>query len=40
MTELDLRKAICEVGRRLYAKNLAAATDGNISVRLGPGRFL
>lgn len=40
MTELDLRKAICEVGRRLYAKNLVAATDGNISVRLGPGRFL
>ena len=39
MTELDLRKAICEAGRRLYAKNLVAATDGNISVRLGPGRF-
>ncbi|MDZ4861610.1 MAG: class II aldolase/adducin family protein [Candidatus Hydrogenedentes bacterium] len=40
MTELDLRKMICEAGRRLYAKNLVAATDGNISVRLGPGRFL
>ena len=40
MTELDLRKAICEAGRRLYAKDLVAATDGNISVRLGPGRFL
>ncbi|HRI88398.1 MAG TPA: class II aldolase/adducin family protein [Candidatus Hydrogenedentes bacterium] len=40
MTELDLRKAICEAGRRLYAKNLVAATDGNISVRLGSGRFL
>lgn len=40
MTELELRKAICEVGRRLYSKNLVAATDGNISVRLGPGRFL
>lgn len=40
MTELDLRKAICEAGRRLYAKNLVAATDGNISVRLGPNRYL
>jgi L-fuculose-phosphate aldolase len=40
MTELELRKAICEVGRRLYAKDLVAATDGNISARLGPGRFL
>lgn len=40
MTELQLRKAICDVGRRLYDKNLALATDGNISVRLGPDRYL
>jgi len=37
---LELRQAICEVGRRMYLRNLVAATDGNISVRLGPGRFL
>lgn len=35
-----LRSAICAAGRRLYARNLIIATDGNISVRLGPGRFL
>jgi L-fuculose-phosphate aldolase len=40
MTELELRKAVCEVGRRMYAKGLVAATDGNISVRLGPDRYL
>ncbi len=40
MTELDIRKAICEVGKRLYLKNLVAATDGNISVRIGPDRYL
>ena len=40
MTELDIRKTICEAGRRLYAKNLVAATDGNISARLGPDRYL
>jgi len=40
MTELELRKAICEVGRRLYVRNLVAATDGNVSVRMGPGRYL
>ena len=40
MTELEIRKAICDVGRRMYEKNLVAATDGNISVRLGPSRFL
>jgi len=38
--ETELRVAICEVGRRLYAKNLVTATDGNISVRIGPDRFL
>lgn len=43
MTEVQdqrLREAMCEVGRRMYLRNLVAATDGNISVRLGPGRFL
>lgn len=39
-TELDVRKAICEVGRRMYAKNLVAAADGNISVRLSTDRYL
>jgi len=39
-TELELRKAICEVGKRLYLRNLVAATDGNISIRMGPDRFL
>ena len=38
--ETELREAICEVGRRLHAKNLVAGTDGNISLRLSGGRFL
>lgn len=36
----DLRNLICEIGRRMYAKNLVSATDGNISVRLEGGEFL
>lgn len=40
MNESALRHAICEVGRRLYHRNLVAATDGNISIRLGEDRFL
>ena len=40
MNEAALRNDICEVGRRLYMRNLTAATDGNISVRLGEGRYL
>ena len=38
--EAELREAICKVGRWLYAKNLIAATDGNISIRLSAERFL
>lgn len=40
MHEADLRAQICEAGRRLYHRNLVAATDGNLSVRVGPGQFL
>jgi len=38
--EHDLREAICEIGRRMYARNFVGGTDGNISVRLGDGTFL
>ena len=40
MTEQELREAICEVGRRMFARNLVGATDGNVTVRLGEDRFL
>ena len=39
-SERALRDLICELGRRLYAKDYVAATDGNLSVRLGEGRYL
>ena len=40
MKEKEAREAVCEVGRRLYAKNLVAATDGNISIRIGADRYV
>lgn len=40
MLEAVLREAICDAGRRLYGRNLVAATDGNISVRLTGNTFL
>ncbi|MBI1318188.1 MAG: class II aldolase/adducin family protein [Candidatus Hydrogenedens sp.] len=40
MSEDALRDLICDIGRRLYARNLATATDGNISTRLGDNRYL
>jgi L-fuculose-phosphate aldolase len=40
MTEPQLREAIVEVGRRLYARGYTASNDGNISARLDDRRLL
>lgn len=40
MTEPQLREAIVEVGRRLYARGYTASNDGNISTRLDDRRLL
>lgn len=33
--EQSLRELICEIGRRMYEKDLIAANEGNLSIRLG-----
>jgi len=40
LSEWQLRKDICEAGRRIHARGLVAGTDGNVSARLGGGRVL
>ena len=35
----NVKREIIEVGRRMYARGMVAANDGNISVRLGGGLF-
>ncbi|HVT14118.1 MAG TPA: class II aldolase/adducin family protein [Fimbriimonadaceae bacterium] len=40
MDELNLRREMCEVGRRLWERGLVGATEGNLSVRFGPDRTL
>ena len=40
MNEWKIREEICHVGRMLHEKEYVAANDGNISFRLGKGRFL
>jgi L-fuculose-phosphate aldolase len=35
-----LKEAICDVGRKLYARGFVAANDGNISARLDDNRYL
>ncbi len=36
----QLKQEICDVGRRIYERGFVAANDGNISVRIGDGRYL
>lgn len=38
--ERALREEICEIGRRMYARRMVAANDGNISVRLSENEIL
>jgi len=38
--EWEIKQQICQMGRRMYEKGFVAANDGNISVRLGDGRYL
>lgn len=39
-SEYEIRREMCEIGRRVYARGLVAANDGNFSVRLGENEFL
>lgn len=38
--EQELRNQICEIGKRIYNRNMAAANDGNISVKLNNNEWL
>src|SRR6185503_8412090 len=40
MSDWQLRREMCEVGRRMYERGLVGGTDGNLSVRAGGDRFL
>ena len=38
--EYEIKKEICDIGRRIYNRNMVAANDGNISVKLNENEFL
>ena len=40
MNEMEIKKQICEIGKRIYDRNMVAANDGNISVKLNDHEFL
>jgi len=40
LNEREIREQICEIGRRIYNRNMVAANDGNISVKLNDNEIL
>lgn len=40
VNEYELKKQICDIGKRIYDRNMVAANDGNISVKLNDNEFL
>ncbi len=39
-SENEIKKQICDIGKRIYDRGMVAANDGNISVKLDENRFL
>lgn len=37
---MELKELMCEIGRRVYQRNMVAANDGNFSVKLDENTFL
>ena len=40
VSEYEIKKEICDIGKRIYNRNMVAANDGNISVKLNDDEFL
>lgn len=40
VNEYDIKKQICEIGKRIYDRGMVAANDGNISVKISDDEYL
>jgi len=40
INEYEIKKQICDVGKRMFDRNMVAANDGNISVKISDNEFL
>ena len=40
LNEYEIKKEMCEIGRRVYTRGMVAANDGNFSVKLNDNEFL
>ncbi len=38
--EFEIKKQICDIGKRIYNRGMVAANDGNISVKISDNEFL
>ena len=39
-TEYEIKKQICEIGKRIYNRGMVASNDGNISDKINDNEFL
>ena len=37
--EYEIKKQICDIGKRIYDRGMVASNDGNISVKLNDNEF-
>ena len=40
VSEYEIKKQICDIGKRIYDRGMVAANDGNISVKINENEFL
>ena len=40
VNEFEIKKQICEIGKRIYDRGMVASNDGNISVKIAENEFL
>ncbi len=40
VNEFEMRKLMCEIGKRVYNRGMVAANDGNFSYKIGPNEIL
>ncbi|MDP4119108.1 MAG: class II aldolase/adducin family protein [Bacillota bacterium] len=40
VSEYEVKKQICDIGKRIYNRGMVAANDGNISVKISDNEFL
>lgn len=40
INEMEIKRLMCEIGKRVYDRNMAAANDGNFSVKVAENEFL